>query len=339
MQLVDNALHAAERGSKLTSQLLAFSRGQRLLPSPTDLNMTVVLLSNLLGSTLGRSIRIQTDLVQDLWPAMVDPSQIEAAILNLAINARDAMPDGGVLTIATRNLTLPASGSATAGDYVAVRVTDTGTGMSPEVLGRVFEPFFTTKEPGRGSGLGLSQVHGLAVQSGGDVHIDSNLGEGTMVTLLMPRARALPAMARAEPAAGCGAAKRRARVLVVDDDRDVRQMAGEMLTERGYAVGLAADGQEALAILERDGNFDVMLVDYVMPGINGIALMRTARTQFPNVKSLLMTGHAEMREGEIIDAESILRKPFNIATLDERMERLFARPALRAVQVGVTDVA
>jgi CheY-like chemotaxis protein len=271
---------------------------------------------------------------------MVDPSQIEAAILNLAINARDAMPDGGgVLTIATRNVTLPASGSVTAGDYVAVRVTDTGTGMSPEVLGRVFEPFFTTKEPGRGSGLGLSQVHGLAVQSGGDVHIDSNLGEGTMVTLLMPRARALPAMARAEPAAGRGAAKRRARVLVVDDDHDVRQMTGEMLTERGYAVEQAADGQEALAILERDGNFDVMLVDYVMPGINGIALMQTARTQFPRVKSLLMTGHAEMREGEIIDAESILRKPFNIATLDERMERLFARPALRAVQVGVTDVA
>jgi CheY-like chemotaxis protein len=310
-----------------------------VLPSPTDLNMTVVSLSNLLGSTLGRSIRIQTDLVQDLWPAMVDPSQIEAAILNLAINARDAMPDGGVLSIATRNVTLPASGSASAGDYVAVRVTDTGTGMSPEVVGRVFEPFFTTKEPGRGSGLGLSQVHGLAVQSGGDVRIESKLDEGTTVTLLVPRARALPAMARVEPAVGRGGLKRRARVLVVDDDRDVRQMTGEMLTERGYAVELAADGQEALAILERDANFDAMLVDYVMPGVNGVALMQTVRAQFPHMRSLLMTGHAEMRAGEIIGSESILRKPFNIATLDERLDRLFARPVLRAVQGGVTDVA
>ena len=339
VRLVDNALHAAERGSKLTSQLLAFSRRQRLLPTPTDLNMTVVSLSNLLGSSLGRSIRIQTDLVQDLWPAMVDPSQIEAAILNLAINARDAMPDGGVLTIATRNVTLPASGTVPAGDYVAVRVTDTGTGMSPEVVARVFEPFFTTKEPGRGSGLGLSQVHGLAVQSGGDVRIESKVGEGTTVTLLVPRAHSLPAMVRLEPAAARGAARRRARVLVVDDDRDVRQMTGEMLIERGYAVGLASDGQEALAMLERDGNFDVILVDYVMPGINGVALMQTVRTLYPQVKALLMTGHAEMRAGEIIGSESILRKPFNIATLDERLERLLARPVLRAVQGGVTDVA
>ena len=130
-----------------------------------------------------------------------------------------------------------------------------------------------------------------------------------------------------------------ARVLVVDDDRDVRQMTGEMLIERGYAVGLASDGQEALAMLERDGNFDVILVDYVMPGINGVALMQTVRTLYPQVKALLMTGHAEMRAGEIIGSESILRKPFNIATLDERLERLLARPVLRAVQGGVTDVA
>jgi signal transduction histidine kinase/CheY-like chemotaxis protein len=339
VRLVDNALHAAERGSKLTSQLLAFSRRQRLLPAPTDLNMTVVALSNLLGSTLGRSIRIQTDLVQDLWPAMVDPSQIEAAILNLAINARDAMPDGGVLTVATRNVTLGAGSSTAPGDYVAVRVSDTGTGMSPEIMARVFEPFFTTKEPGRGSGLGLSQVHGLAVQSGGDVRIESKPGEGTTVTLLMPRARSLPASLRDEPPAGRSGLRRRARVLVVDDDGDVRQMTGEMLTERGYAVEVAADGQEALAILGRDGNFDVMLVDYVMPGANGIALMQTVRTLYPHMKSLLMTGHAEMRAGEIIGSESILRKPFNIAILDERLERLFARPVLRAVQGGVTDVA
>ena len=339
VRLVDNALHAAERGSKLTSQLLAFSRRQRLLPTPTDLNMTVVALSNLLGSTLGRSIRIQTDLIQDLWPAMVDPSQIEAAILNLAINARDAMPEGGVLTIATRNVSLGVGGGTAPGDYVAVRVTDTGTGMTPEVVARVFEPFFTTKEPGRGSGLGLSQVHGLAVQSGGDVRIESKPGDGTTVTLLMPRARALPVTVRTDSMSGRSGLRRRARVLVVDDDQDVRQMTGEMLSERGYSVELAADAQEALAMLERDNGFDVMLVDYVMPGMNGIALMQAVRSLYPGLKSLLMTGHAEMRSGEIIGSESILRKPFNVATLDERMERLFARPVLRAVQGGVTDVA
>jgi len=338
VRLVDNALHAAERGSKLTSQLLAFSRRQRLLPVPTDLNMTVVALSNLLGSTLGRSIRIQTDLVQDLWPAMIDPSQIEAAILNLAINARDAMPDGGVLTIATRNVTFGVGSNIAGGDYVAVRVSDTGTGMSQEVVARAFEPFFTTKEPGRGSGLGLSQVHGLAVQSGGDVRIESKPGEGTTVTLLVPRATALPATARTDSLQG-RALRRRARILIVDDDVDVRQMTGEMLSERGYIVEMAADGQEAITILKRDGNFDAMLVDYVMPGINGVELMHMARTVCPGMKALLMTGHAEMRAGELIGSESILRKPFNIATLDERLERLFARPVFRTVQGGVTDVA
>jgi len=189
VRLVDNALRAAERGTKLTAQLLTFSRRQPLQTVPSDLNVIVVAAVNLLSSTLGRSIRTQTDLVQDLWAAMVDPSQIEAAIVNLAINARDAMPDGGVLTIATRNRTIGPGGALAPGDYVAVCVSDTGTGMSPEVMARAFEPFFTTKEPGRGSGLGLSQVHGQAMQSGGDVLIESVLGDGTTVTLLMPRAR------------------------------------------------------------------------------------------------------------------------------------------------------
>jgi signal transduction histidine kinase len=335
VRLLDNALGAAERGGKLTGQLLAFSRRQQLLPVPSDLNMTVIALSNLLGSTLGRSIRIQTDLVQDLWPAMVDPSQIEAAIINLAINARDAMPEGGVLTIATRNVPLSVGGSLTPGDYVAVRVSDTGSGMTPELVSRVFEPFFTTKEPGRGSGLGLSQVHGLAVQSGGDVRIESKPGEGTTVTLLMPRAKSQPVAVQPDSAGGRQATRRRARILVVDDDRDVRQMTGEMLAERGYSVELAADADEALAILQRDGGFDAMLVDYVMPGINGAALVKMVRTLRPGLRTLMMTGHAELRAGEEIGTENIIRKPFNVATLDERLARVLARPILRAVQGGV----
>ncbi len=335
VRLLDTALGAAERGGRLTGQLLAFSRRQQLLPVPTDLNMTVIALSNLLGSTLGRSIRIQTDLVQDLWPAMVDPSQVEAAIINLAINARDAMPEGGVLTIATRNIPLDVGGSLLPGDYVAVRMADTGTGMTPELIAHVYEPFFTTKEPGRGSGLGLSQVHGLAVQSGGDVRIESKLGEGTTVTLLLPRAKSLPVAVRPDSGSTRQTSHPRARILVVDDDRDVRQMTGEMLTERGYSVELAADADAALAILQRDGGFDVMLVDYVMPGTNGASLVKIVRSLRPGLRTLMMTGHAAPQLGEEVGIENIIRKPFNVTTLDERLVRALARPNLWAVHGGV----
>jgi signal transduction histidine kinase/CheY-like chemotaxis protein len=335
VRLADSALHAAERGSRLTGQLLTFSRRQRLLPVPTDLNMTVMALSNLLGGTLGRSVRIQTDLLPDLWPAMIDPSEIEAAIINLAINARDAMPEGGVLTIATRNLSLSIGSTAPPGDYVAVSVADTGCGMPPEVLARVFEPFFTTKEPGRGSGLGLSQVHGLAVQSGGDVRVESKPGEGTTVTLLVPRGIAMP-VARPAPVGGSQRPRRRARVLVVDDDHDVRAMIGEMLAERGYAVVLIADPSEALATMQQDSGFDVMLVDYVMPGMNGGELIRKVWAFRPSQRVLLMTGNATVRLDESIGPENIIRKPFTVAGLDERLDRLLVRPVLGVVQMGLT---
>jgi signal transduction histidine kinase/CheY-like chemotaxis protein len=338
IRLVDNALQAAERGGKLTGQLLSFSRRQRLMPTPTDLNMTVVSLSNLLGSTLGRSIRIQTDLVQDLWPAMIDPGQIEAAIINLAINARDAMPDGGVLTLATRNITHNIGGTMAPGEYVAVRVSDTGTGMTPDVLAHVFEPFFTTKGPGRGSGLGLSQVHGLAKQSGGDIRIESSPGSGTTVTLLMPRAATMPD-ARQDPMSGRNAPRRRARVLVVDDDNDVRQMTGEMLKERGYAAELVASAEDALALLQRDNSFDIALVDYVMPGVNGMTLVDRLQAERPALRTLLMTGHAEMEEDIAAPPDNIIRKPFNIATLDERIDRLLSRPLLRSVAGGKSEAS
>ena len=333
VRLVDNALQAAERGGKLTGQLLSFSRRQRLLPTPTDLNLAVVSLSNLLGSTIGRAIRIQTDLVQDLWPAMVDPGQIEAAIINLAINARDAMPDGGVLTLSTRNITHDIGGLMAPGDYVAVRVTDTGTGMTAETLARVFEPFFTTKEPGRGSGLGLSQVHGLATQSGGDIRIDSRPGEGTTVTLLLPRATTMP-IARPDPASLANAPRRRSRILVVDDDADVRQMTAEMLAERGYIVETAGGGDEALTLIEREPGFDLVLLDFVMPGMNGIELIQRLQAQRPALRTLMMTGHAEMDDNAAISNDSIISKPFNIATLDEHIDRIITRPTLRALPGG-----
>jgi CheY-like chemotaxis protein len=204
--------------------------------------------------------------------------------------------------------------------------------MTPELIAHVFEPFFTTKQAGLGSGLGLSQVHGLAVQSGGDVRIESKPGEGTTVTLLLPRAKSLPLAVEPDAGSPGQTTRRRARILVVDDDRDVRQLTGEMLTERGYSVELAADADEALAILRRDGGFDAMLVDYVMPGTNGASLVKIVRSLRPGLRTLMMTGHAELQAGEEIGTENIIRKPFNAATLDERLARVLVRPILRVVQ-------
>jgi CheY-like chemotaxis protein len=199
-------------------------------------------------------------------------------------------------------------------------------------MAHVFEPFFTTKEAGLGSGLGLSQVHGLAAQSGGDVRIESTPGAGTTVTLLLPRAKSQAVAVQPDSGSTCQATRRRARILVVDDDRDVRQMAGEMLAELGYSVELAADADEALATLRRDGSFDAMLVDYVMPGTNGASLVKLLRSFRPGLRTLMMTGHAELQAGEEIGTENIIRKPFNIATLDQRLARILARPILRMVQ-------
>ena len=332
LRLVDSALQAAERGSRLTGQLLAFSRRQRLLPVPTDLNLTVLALSDLVGSTLGRAVRVQTDLVQDLWPAMIDPSQLEAAIVNLVANARDAMPEGGVLTIATRNRSVAVGGRAPPGDYVVLRVSDTGAGMSAEVLARAFEPFFTGAPPGTRSGLGLSQVHGLVAQSGGEVRLESSLGAGTTVTLLLPRATGLPTIRTAAPP---GALRGRPRVLVVDDDRDVRDMIGEMLSGRGYEVTVVADPFVALTLLQQEPGFDLLLADYVMPGMNGGTLIRQIQAFRPGQRVLLMTGNASFADEDAIAAEHVIRKPFTIARLGEQLERALARPVLRAVPGGL----
>ena len=337
VKLVDNALSAAERGSRLTGQLLAFARRQQLLPVPTNMNTTVVALSALLASTLGRAIRIQTDLAHELWPAMAEPSQIEAAIINLAINARDAMPEGGVVTIATRNLTLAAENGLPEGDYVAVRVTDTGLGMTQEVAARAFEPFFTTKEVGRGSGLGLSQVHGLAAQLGGDVRIESAPGAGTTVTLLLPRTHLEPVALPEPPVAAREPGERRSRILVVDDDREVRFMTTEMLEERGYAVEQAGSGDEALEILEDDPAFDLLLVDLAMPGMNGADVIEAARALRPALRTLLMTGNSEFKDVTLPERVEVIRKPFNIASLDQRLRGLLSRPHLRLLTAGKED--
>ncbi|CAO3439370.1 response regulator [Azospirillum endophyticum] len=302
------ALQAVERGATLTQHLLAFSRRQQLRPIPVDVAGLVERTSRLLGRTLGQSVRIQTEVSPGLWSAMIDPTQLEMAVLNLALNARDAMPGGGTLWILAANRTVgtgQVSGLA-AGDYVVLRVCDTGTGMPEEVAARAFEPFFTTKEVGRGTGLGLSMVHGLATQSGGGVELDSRPGLGTTVTLYLPRAlqdanasstRGTPSPAEEDEAAGtAGIAPGTGTgcaVLLVDDEELVRTATAGYLEQAGFAVHEAADAAAALSLLEHGCRPDVIVTDHMMPGMTGLDMARTLRARHDETPILMVTGYAE----------------------------------------------
>ncbi len=324
-QLIAGAIAAAERGAKLTAQLIGFSRRQRLLPQSCDLNAVVAAMRPMLATTLGPGVALVLQLDPAAPAAMVDPNQLDTAILNLALNAREAMPHGGTLTVATGVFVAAedaaaegggnglAGGAASGGGLVAMSVADTGLGIPADVLARVFEPFFTTKGPGRGSGLGLSQVHGLARQSGGDVRIASEPARGTRVALLLPRAGALAAMAAAP-----GVSQ---RILVVDDEADVRALTAEMLEEDGHVVMVAADAAEALRLLE-ETPVDLLLADYVMPGMNGVELLRRAVQMQPGLRTMLVTGYAELGGGEEGGprTEQVLRKPFRSSELLRRVD-------------------
>ncbi|MGH6908691.1 MAG: response regulator, partial [Phenylobacterium sp.] len=304
---------AAERGAQLTAQMLAFSRRQRLEPRPVDLNETVLSMRDLLQSTMGGSIQIKTMLQAGLWPAMIDPTQIELVILNLAINARDAMEVGGALTVETGNVTLgqpSRAEEAQAGDYVMVAVSDTGSGMDEAVLTKVFEPFFTTKEVGKGSGLGLSQVFGLAKQSGGGVRIDSKLGVGTSVQVFLPKASAGPAVdviASPEPQ---DVRPQGVHVLLVDDDSAVREVTAGILHDLGYGVIEAGSGGAALEVLDREADIDLLLVDFAMPGMNGAEVAREVHARRPGLPILFVTGYADTEALASAGDDGILRKPF-----------------------------
>lgn len=319
-KLAQNALQAAERGGQLTAQLLAFSRRQRLTPSALDANEIVSGMGDLLARTIGPHIRIETKLEPQLWNALADRTQIEVMILNLALNARDAMPNGGRLTIATSNLAfVPPSLSAelAQGEYVAIAVTDTGTGMPPEVLSRAFEPFFTTKETGRGTGLGLSQLYGFAKQSGGTARIESTPGEGTAVTIYLPRTHG---QAFAEPTPAEKTSKRdRVSILLVDDDDGVRDVCAAMLEDMGCKVTAAPSGEEALQALEH-GSFSLMLTDIAMPAMNGVELARRARGIAPAMPVLFATGYADLQVfGEQLSDETVVRKPYRMSDLAARI--------------------
>jgi signal transduction histidine kinase len=319
---------AAERGAMLTSHLLAFSRRQPLLPRPVDLNTVVTGMKDLLESALGHRVQMATRLAAGLWPAMVDPTQMELVILNLAINARDAMPDGGVVTIETGNCHRDAPArpeEPAAGDYVVVKVIDTGSGMTPEVQAKAFEPFFTTKPPGAGSGLGLSQVFGTARQSGGDVQIDTAPGRGTTVSVFLPRA-----VSRAErPAArSVDAAEQKtspAVVLAVDDDAAVRTTTADILKGLGYSVLQAASGEAALELLQQDGMIDVLLTDVVMMGMSGPELARRARLSQPRLPVVFISGYADPAGiAEDVLLHPLVRKPFRPPDLRAQIEAALA---------------
>jgi PAS domain S-box-containing protein len=306
---------AAARGAKLTGQLLAFSRSLRLEPKPVDLNETVTGMRDLIQSTMGGTVDLRLDLHADLWSAMVDPTQIELVVLNLAINARDAMQEGGTLTVSTANATLTGAPvrqeEPPPGEYVVVSVADTGSGMSDEVLAKAFEPFFTTKEVGRGSGLGLSQVLGFAKQSGGGVRVSTREGEGTTVTVYLPRATARVEAPQPQPAPAVAdaTAGRRPTVLLVDDDAGVREVAAFMLDELGYEVIEAGSGGAALDLLDREPQIDVLLADFAMPGMNGAELAREARAKRPGLPVVFVTGYADFTVLRHVSHERIVQKP------------------------------
>jgi signal transduction histidine kinase len=325
---------AAERGATLTGGLLAFARRQPLSPRPVDLNAAVDGMQALLHSALGPRMRIEARPASDLWPAMIDPTQFELVILNLVINARDAMPEGGVVTIETANTRRgPPSHpeEPTAGDYVVVTVRDTGIGMAPDVQARAFEPFFTTKPPGAGSGLGLSQVFGTARQSGGGVQIDSTPGRGAAVSVFLPRAptRAQPLRARpeeaVEPAGGS------AVVLVVDDDAAVLGTTADILTDIGYSVLQAGSGAAALELLDRDRAIDLLLTDVVMTPMSGPELARRVAELYPQLPIVFISGYAAAAGLAGAGAERrLIRKPFSPGELRRQIEASLAEARNRA---------
>jgi signal transduction histidine kinase/ActR/RegA family two-component response regulator len=305
---------AAERGAKLTDQLLSFSRRQRLEPRALDLNESVIGMRDLLQSTMGGSIHIETKHHCGLWPALVDPTQLELAVLNLAINARDAMQVGGTLKVETRNATLGTPRcpeDPAAGEFVAVTVSDTGTGMTDDVRAKVFEPFFTTKEVGKGSGLGLSQVLGFAKQSGGGVCIESRVGAGTSVHIYLPRAEAKLAARAAAPARNAAApADRGLTVLLIDDDNAVREVTRAILHDHGYRVLEGGSGGAALDLIEREPQIDLLIADFAMPGMNGAELARLAQAKRPTLPVLFVTGFADRTALAGVSEARIVSKPF-----------------------------
>src|SRR5712664_2454150 len=331
---INAAMTSANRAAALTHRLLAFARRQPLIPESVDANQLVVSLEDLLRRTIGESIDLEITASDDLWPTLCDPNQLESALLNLAINARDAMPDGGKLTISTANARL---GNVTAdtpalspGDYICIAVSDTGVGMSAQVAARAFDPFFTTKPIGQGTGLGLSMIYGFARQSNGHVTIDSKLGRGTSVRLYLPCHDGGAAAQQVSAVRAATHASAGETVLVVEDEPVVRGVILEMLGEQGYRTLEAIDGPSGLRILRTRQRIDLLVTDVGLPGINGRQLADQARETRPGLKILFNTGYAEsvaMSGGFLEEGMEMITKPFE---LDNLARRIRAMVRLRA---------
>jgi len=328
------AIRAGERAATLTAQLLAFSRRQPLEPKPVEVNRLIGGMSDLLHRTLGEGIDVQTVLGARLWRSLVDANQLENAILNLAVNARDAMPGGGKLTIETANTYLDEAYAASEedvqpGQFVVVAVSDTGTGMDAETILKAFDPFFTTKGIGQGTGLGLSQVYGFIKQSGGHAKIYSEVGQGTTVKLYLPRLISEQDGAGAVAALTVASPRGSEIILVVEDEADVRQLAGDMLRELGYEVIEAVDGLSALDVIAKRTDIKLMFTDVGLPGqLNGRQLADQARRLRPSLKVLHTTGYARnaiVHQGRLDPGVELIGKPFTYAVLAARVRGVLDR--------------
>ena len=318
-RLVDGALQGAERGASLTQRLLAFARQQDLKAVSVDLLALIRNMVDLLERSLGPRIVLRFDLPQGLPAASIDANQLELAILNLAINARDAMPDGGAIAISVASYESKNDPLLRPGKYLGLSVADTGTGMSPDVLKRAIEPFFSSKPLGKGTGLGLSMVHGLAVQLGGTLQLSSTVGKGTTATLVLPVANSAPEVANRIPAAP--KINRSAVILFVDDDPLIAMSTTEMLEDLGHHVIGANSGLHALDIIKSEQKIDLMMTDHVMPGMTGIELAAASRVVRPSLPILLATGYADLPEGSQPDLPR-LTKPYHQDQLRDRLDQL-----------------
>ncbi|HEV2300439.1 MAG TPA: PAS domain S-box protein [Stellaceae bacterium] len=323
-------LRAAERGASLTQRLLAFSRRQALDPHPLDVNRLVGGMSDLLRRTLGESIKIETILAGGLWRTFIDANHLESALLNLGINARDAMPDGGKLTIETGNTYLDDEYAAThaevsAGQYVLIAVTDTGEGMPPDVSARAFEPFYTTKAEGKGTGLGLSQVYGFVKQSGGHIKIYSEPGVGTCVKVYLPRRLDDVPVPEGPQRPDVSILGRGEKILVVEDDEDVRQYVSAALVSLGYRVLEARDAAAALQAVAAEPEIALLFTDLGLPGMNGRRLAEEARARLPGLEVVYATGYARnaiVHNGLVDPGVNLLPKPFTVEALGRKLRQV-----------------
>jgi PAS domain S-box-containing protein len=306
---------ATRRGATLTSQLLTFARRQSVNPEPINVAERIDAVRDVLDTGVGGAVALQFDVDRGAWPVIVDVAELETALVNLVINARDAMPGGGVITIATRNQTLDEE--TRAGDYVEISVEDTGVGIAPDVMSRIFDPFFTTKPVGKGTGLGLSQVHGFAHQAGGTIKVSSEIGKGTKIAILLPRKDVAPSLENTHAAAARGSGT----VLLVDDNPDVATVSASLLEQLGYTVRKVADAEAALREIERDG-IDLVFSDIVMPGkMDGLGLARHLKETRPRLPILLATGYSDAAV-DVRGDFPILRKPYEIHQLSEAIAKL-----------------